>query len=191
MCKMTTFSKNKISALVLTLAAMTSVVSGFVPSTRVAFSKNHLMTSSGVPSSSKMNMIFGKMFEEEGPLGKGITVGKVQVALSVTDRTSSSSIFRTLEQASRSGGDSPQALSRLANNVCLSLLRKKDEWVGACSESKWFGGDDGGKAESCFNDYANREAAKFEKVGFLSLYIQNFVSMDNSLYILLKTPDKI
>ena len=173
--KMTTISKNRISALVLILATMTSLVSGFVAPSRVAFNKNHLMTYSGVSSSSTLNMIFGKMFEEEGPLGKGITVGKVQVALSTTDRSSSTSIFRILEQASRSGGDSPQALSRLANNVCLALLRKKDDWVGACSESKWFSGNDEGKAESCFNDYANREAAKFEKVGFILRYIQYIV----------------
>eukprot|EP00586_Coscinodiscus_wailesii_P011940 CAMPEP_0172495066 /NCGR_PEP_ID=MMETSP1066-20121228/63143_1 /TAXON_ID=671091 /ORGANISM="Coscinodiscus wailesii, Strain CCMP2513" /LENGTH=272 /DNA_ID=CAMNT_0013266513 /DNA_START=87 /DNA_END=905 /DNA_ORIENTATION=+ len=108
---------------------------------------------------------FEKVFEEDGPLGKGITVGKVQVALQARDR-SSSSIFQILEKASDSGDGSNYALASLAQEVCLSLLRRKDEWVGACSQSKWFGGDDSGKAESFFNDLANKEAAKFEKEYF-------------------------
>lgn len=112
-------------------------------------------------SPTKLNF-FDKMFEEDGPLGKGITVGKVQVALQARDR-SSSSIFGALEKASRGSDGSNYALASLAQEVCLALLRRQDEWVGACSTSKWFGGDDYGKAESYFNDLANREAAKFEK----------------------------
>jgi uncharacterized membrane protein len=46
----------------------------------------------------------------------------------------------------------------------LALLRRSDDWVAACSASEWFKQDDAGKAESLFNDWANREAAKFEKV---------------------------
>jgi uncharacterized membrane protein len=52
----------------------------------------------------------------------------------------------------------------MANTVCLALLRRSDDWVAACSDSKWFKQDDYGKAESLFNDWANREATKFEKV---------------------------
>jgi hypothetical protein len=44
-----------------------------------------------VSSTTKINL-FDKMFEEEGMLGKGITVGKVQVALRSSDR-SDTSIF--------------------------------------------------------------------------------------------------
>jgi len=62
-----------------------------------------------------------------------------------------------------SGSSSPASLSRLANEVSLNLLRRSDSWIGACSDSSWFKGDDSGKAESTFNDWANREAAKFEK----------------------------
>mmetsp|Transcript_32812 Transcript_32812/g.46612 ORF Transcript_32812/g.46612 Transcript_32812/m.46612 type:complete len:145 (+) Transcript_32812:1-435(+) len=51
----------------------------------------------------------------------------------------------------------------MANKICLALIRKSDEWVGACSSSQWFGQDDGGKAESLFNQWSNAEAAKFEK----------------------------
>lgn len=119
-----------------------------------------------VPRSSKSCVSLGlfKLFEDSGPLGKGITVGKVQVALSCPNR-SSGSLFGQLEKISRgSSSSSPSGLARLANDVCLTLLRKSDDWMGACSTSKWFGGSDGGKAESLFNDWANREASKFEKV---------------------------
>mmetsp|Transcript_19578 Transcript_19578/g.18784 ORF Transcript_19578/g.18784 Transcript_19578/m.18784 type:complete len:262 (-) Transcript_19578:75-860(-) len=163
---MATINKFGFSAVVL--LTMASLTTCFVVPSRMAFSpiaKIQASSSSSSSSSSSLDMIFGKMFEEEGALGKGITVGKVQVALSALDRTSSTSIFKTLEQASREGGSSssPQQLSKLANKVCLALLRKSDEWVGACSESQWFSANDDTKAESAFNDYANREAAKFEK----------------------------
>ena len=128
---------------------------------------SHTLTS---PSSSTTRTrtlalgLFNKLFEESGPLGKGITVGKVQVALSSTTR-GPGTVFAQLEQSSRLGSSSrPSDLSRLANEVCLELLRKSDDWIGACSTSEWFRQDDAGKAESLFNDWANREASKFEKV---------------------------
>jgi len=102
------------------------------------------------------------MFEEEGALGKGITVGKVQVALDCLHR-GPDSIFALLERSANNGGSEPWELAQLTNSVCLALMRKSDEWVGACSDSKWFKWDDAGKAESLYNDWANREAAKFEK----------------------------
>ena len=117
--------------------------------------------SSSESSSSSLNL-FDKMFEEEGPLGKGITVGKVQVALDCINRDNNS-IFTFLEKAAADGGSEPYELAQLTNTVCLALMRKSDEWVGACSDSKWFKWDDAGKAESLYNDWANREAAKFEK----------------------------
>ena len=105
---------------------------------------------------------FGKVFEDSGPLGKGITVGKVQVALQCQDR---SGIFQELEKSARSSSNSSnsKALAQLANTVCLALLRKSDDWTGACSTSQWYSQNDAGKAESRFNDMCNREAAKFEK----------------------------
>lgn len=106
--------------------------------------------------------LFGDLFEEAGPLGKGITVGKVQVALNSYDR-SPSSITGMLESKTRNVGDSPEELSELTNDVCLALLRKQDEWIAASSESKHFKTDDAGKAESLFNEWANLEASKFEK----------------------------
>jgi uncharacterized membrane protein len=111
---------------------------------------------------SRLNL-FDKLFEEEGTLGKGITVGKVQVALLAPDR-SDTSIFNVLEDAANNTGDQPQELARMANDVCLSLMRKSDDWVAACSASKWFSEKDAGKAESYYNDLSNAEAVKFEKV---------------------------
>lgn len=106
--------------------------------------------------------MFGKVFEDEGPLGKGITVGKIQVALTAGDR-SPSSILGLLERKARADDDSSYGLARSAYDVCMALLRKEDDWVGACSQSQWFKGGDSGKAESTFNTWADKEGAKFEK----------------------------
>jgi len=103
-----------------------------------------------------------KVFEESNALGKGITVGKVQVSLTTTDR-SKSSIMGILAETARTTGNNSPSLAKLSEDVCLALLRRSDEWVGACSESKWFSGKEGAIAESQFNDWSNREAAKFEK----------------------------
>lgn len=139
------------SALLITLlfqhADSFSITTGALTPGRQAFSRLNL---------------FGDMFEEAGPLGKGITVGKVQVALNSYDR-SSTSITGMLEQKTRDIGDSPEELSQLTNDVCLALLRKNDEWIAAASESQHFKTDDAGKAESLFNDWSNREASKFDK----------------------------
>lgn len=119
----------------------------------------------GIHRSQQPRYLFNKMFEEEGPLGKGITVGKVQVALMSPDR-GEGSIFAMLEDNARwiEGDDEPGSLADLAHEVCLSLMRKKDSWTAACSDFRWFSANDSGKAESQFNDWANAEAAKFEKV---------------------------
>ena len=98
------------------------------------------------------------------------------MALSAQERTSKNSLLRLLEESARDddlassydeeeydyGGDSH--LSKMCHSTCLALLRKSDDWIGACSDSKWFKGDDAGKAESLYNQWADREAAKFEKV---------------------------
>ena len=106
--------------------------------------------------------MFGKMFEQDGPLGKGITVGKVQVALMTSDR-SARSIFGTLKRQTENVGSTQYDLACMAHEVCLDLLRRSDSWVGAASTSQWFKEDNAGRAESLFNDWANREAVKFEK----------------------------
>lgn len=109
--------------------------------------------------------LFDKIFEEEGPLGKGITVGKVSVAL-ISDDRGPESIFALLEENARHIADDDEAasLADLAHEVCLSLLRKESSWTAASSASEWFSANDYGKAEAKFNEWANGEAAKFEKV---------------------------
>ena len=139
------------------LALLASAFSTFV----VAFSSSHYVTAR-TRSQSRRNL-FDKVFEEEGPLGKGITVGKVQVALLADDR-SPTSIFGLLERKAKAESDTPYALARMCYDVCMALLRKEDDWVSASSTSEWFKGGDAGKAESTFNTWADKEAAKFEKV---------------------------
>lgn len=107
--------------------------------------------------------LFGKLFEEEGVLGKGITVGKVQVALLAQER-GKNSIFGELERKSRSTGGSSAHLAILVKEVCLALLRRSDDWTAACSESKWFKFSEADKAQAQFNDWTDAEALKFEKV---------------------------
>lgn len=112
--------------------------------------------------------LFDKMFEEEGPLGKGITVGKVQVAVMSNDR-SSNSIFGLLDQAAMSSDDSSEGLAETCHEICMSLLRKQDDWIAASSDSRWFSANDAGKAESQYNEWSIQEASKFEKVRQLLL----------------------
>ena len=107
--------------------------------------------------------MFDKLFEEEGMLGKGITVGKVQVCLRSPDR-GARSIFGLLEDHADLNSNDNEDLARTANDVCLDLIRKSDDWVSACSSSKWFSGKDAGKAEGYYNELANDVATKFEKV---------------------------
>jgi len=124
-----------------------------------------------------------KAFEDDGPLGRGITVGKVQVALNVDgiERASGgeNSIFAVLERHGRDdnddddedydddddldagGGDSK--LSKMCHEVCLALLRRSDDWISACSDRKWYKEQDMTKAESTYNLWADREACKFER----------------------------
>jgi len=114
-------------------------------------------------SSLTQTFMFDKLFEEEGMLGKGITVGKVQVCLRSPDR-GARSIFGLLEDHADLNSNDNEDLARMANDVCLDLIRKSDDWVSACSSSKWFSGKDAGKAEGYYNELANDVATKFEKV---------------------------
>jgi hypothetical protein len=159
---MTDFRCSYLLFLSVLLSALTLAAS-FVPTTttnNAFFGKSHQQTNR--PSQSRLQF-FDKMFEESGPLGKGITAGKVQVALISSDRA----IFKLLEQKAGSPGNTSAQLAKLANEVCLALLRKSDDWVGACSESKWFSEKDSGKAEGKYNEWSNKEASKFEKVSSL------------------------
>jgi uncharacterized membrane protein len=147
----------------LILLSYTTRVESFTPSIYTLVAKKSAITTTTATTTSSLNL-FDKLFEEEGPLGKGITVGKFQLGLSCSDR----SLIETLEKESNSYGSEPEELSRLCNSVCLTLLRKQDDWISACSESKWFSQNDAGKAESLFNLWSNEEATKFEKEYFPS-----------------------
>jgi hypothetical protein len=149
--KMTDYRYSSLLSLTILLSTLV-VAASFVPNAK---------TFVGRSQSSHLHL-FNKMFEESGPLGKGITVGKVQVALVSTDR----SLFKLLERKARAPGNSSAQLAKLANEVCLTLLRKSDDWTGACSDSKWFSEKDSGKAEGQYNTWTNKEAAKFEKVSY-------------------------
>ena len=98
-------------------------------------------------------------FEEAGPLGKGITVGQVSVCL----RRPSSIIGKISSIAKSNSGTTPGALSGLASQTCLALLRSSDDWVSACGKKTKYGSKQGGKAESDFNRLASRLASKYEK----------------------------
>jgi Protein of unknown function (DUF1517) len=153
------------------LSLLVASVSCFIPQPRWGTVRSS--------SCQKKLYLFDKLFEEEGPLGKGITVGKVQVALMSSDR-GPGSIFRTFEDNARwiDNDNESSSLADLAHEVCLTLLRKKDDWTAACSDSRWFSGNDSGKAEAQYNEWANSEAAKFEKVGrfcFLAENIRRFM----------------
>jgi hypothetical protein len=130
-----------------------SVVASFAPAPRTSQKLVH----------DDALFLFGKLFEEEGVLGKGITVGKVQVALFSKER-GKDSIFGDLERKARSTGGSSAHLALLVKEVCLALLRRSDDWTAASSESKWFKFSDSVKAEAQFNQWAETEALKFEKV---------------------------
>jgi len=134
------------------LTILTGSVSAFLASTKSSLNYR----------SSTQAFLFDKLFEEEGMLGKGITVGKVQVCLRSPDR-SANSIFGLLEDHADLDSDANEDLSRMANDVCLDLMRKSDDWVSACSIGQWFSGKDASKAENYYNRLSNDIATRFEK----------------------------
>ncbi|KAL3823904.1 hypothetical protein ACHAXA_005486 [Cyclostephanos tholiformis] len=169
--------------LILTLAS-TSTAFLAVPSSHPVWHDISSSSSGGASavatSSTRLHFFerLDKAFEDAGPLGRGITVGKVQVALSVDgrERASGDSIFAVLERHGRDDADvgalydddyedgrGDSKLSTMCHEVCLALLRKSDDWISACSDSRWFKEQDMGKAESLYNLWADREACKFER----------------------------
>jgi cyclophilin family peptidyl-prolyl cis-trans isomerase len=156
----TPFGQGKLilSLMAILASALILPVSSFLPGKKI-----QRMSRPRGRFLSTQQFLFDKLFEEEGVLGKGVTVGKISVALRSPDR-SDTSIFGLLESHAADDSDANENLARMANNVCLDLMRKSDDWVAACSSSKWFSGKDAGKAESYYNDLSNNEAVKFEKV---------------------------
>jgi len=103
--------------------------------------------------------LFGDMFEEAGPLGKGITVGQVSVCV----RNGHLMISKLNTIANRNSGTTPTALSKLASETSLALLRSSDDWISACGKKAKFSSRDTGKAESDFNMMVTKLASKYEK----------------------------
>ena len=154
------------TAIITTLLSVATPSMAFAPTLLIARTE----------TTTELNLFDGfenpldKVFEEEGPLGKGITVGKVQVAINVpgSERTSKDSIFAKLAQHARAedtssgydddyeDGYGDSKLSKMCHDVCLTLLRQSDSWTAACSESEWFKLADAGKAESLYNQWADR-----------------------------------
>lgn len=153
----------QISYTTMKIAIITTLFSAATPS--MAFAP--ALQTTRTATSTELNLFDGfenpldKVFEEEGPLGKGITVGKVQVAINVpgSERTSKDSIFAKLAQHARADdttsgydedyedGFGDSKLSKMCHDVCLTLMRQSDSWCAACSESEWFKESDAGKAE--------------------------------------------
>lgn len=49
--------------------------------------------------------------------------------------------------ASKNSGTSPTALSKLAGETALALLRASDNWISACGKKSKYATKDAGKAE--------------------------------------------
>jgi len=157
--------------LLLILSIVVSTSSAFTPISLSISRKRQDTTISSTQLHLFENLGIDKVFEDSGPLGKGITVGKVQVALQVSaeERTSPNSIFGVLEKHARNNdnissydsdyedGYGDSALSKMCHEICLSLLRSSDNWISAGSQSEWYKADDAGKAESTYNLWGDRK----------------------------------
>ena len=156
--------------LLLLILFVVVSISAFTP-TLSSTSRKRQDTTSSTQFHLFENLGIDKVFEDSGPLGKGITVGKAQVALQVSaeERTSPNSIFGVLEKHARKNdnissydsdyedGYGDSALSKMCHEICLSLLRSSDNWISAGSQSEWYKQDDSGKAESTYNLWGDRK----------------------------------
>ncbi len=99
-----------------------------------------------------------KTLEPSGPLGKGLTVGQVTIALS------SPSLIPTLNTiATANGGNSPGQLSGLISGVSLALLKREIDWISGASSSEWFSTKNGARAEADFNRRCNELESKYDR----------------------------
>lgn len=75
--------------------------------------------------------------EEPSSLGSGVTVLKLQVGLSVADRSSLESILGQLDTIAANADTSDrQGLANVVSQSCLALLRCSKDWISAAGESK-------------------------------------------------------
>lgn len=109
---------------------------------------------------------FSRSLDEASPLGKGVSVVQVSVALNVPRRDSPSSILTYLDQLSRTAStDSRVGISNLVSQVALELMRQKPYIFAANTEYKHFRDNDEKKATRYFNNVAVEERGKFEREG--------------------------
>uniref|UniRef100_A0A7S3Q2C8 Uncharacterized protein n=1 Tax=Chaetoceros debilis TaxID=122233 RepID=A0A7S3Q2C8_9STRA len=109
---------------------------------------------------------FSRSLDEASPLGKGVSVVQVSVALNVPRRDSPSSILTYLDQLSRTAStDSRVGISNLVSQVALELIRQKPYIFAANTEYKHFRDNDEKKATRYFNNVAVEERGKFEREG--------------------------
>lgn len=113
-----------------------------------------------------LDTVFGGAGAEDdySPLGRGVSVVKVQVALACRDRSATSIVSQISSIAERTDTESARGLASLVSDTCLALLRCRDDWIAAASTTETFRGKDGpDKAETAFNRAVTAELAKFEK----------------------------
>jgi len=96
------------------------------------------------------------------PLGKGVSVASLSIALNVPDRNDPGSILSYLTQLSNTARtDSRVGLQNLVNNVAMGLLRQRRSIIGASSNYEHF--IDSDRAARKYNQLVVNQRSKFEK----------------------------
>ena len=98
----------------------------------------------------------------DSPLGSGVTVATLSIALNVPKRDDPSSILSYLTRLSNTARtDSRVGLKNLVSQVALELLRQRRSIFAAKSEYKHYSNSD--KATRDYNQIAIQQRSKFEK----------------------------
>jgi len=96
------------------------------------------------------------------PLGKGVSVASLSIALNVPNRNDPGSILSYLTQLSNTARtDSRVGLQNLVNNVAIGLLRQRRSIIGASSNYEHF--IDSDRATRKYNQLVVNQRSKFEK----------------------------
>jgi uncharacterized membrane protein len=100
--------------------------------------------------------------EDEGMLGSGATVIKLQLSLDAD--WSSGNIMETLATiaASNGGPSSRSSLSQLLSETSLALLRRQRDWNSVAYEGQKFNRFEGQQIEPYYQKVAVKERTKFE-----------------------------
>lgn len=101
--------------------------------------------------------------ESRSALGQGVSVLKLQVALDCRDRSRSSILGQLGQIADSANTRTRKGLSSVVGEICLSLIRKQEDWRGVASAFEYFPARNAERAEAVFNTYAINERAKVER----------------------------